>query len=488
MSNQRQNEKRQVRVPIKLVDSDYGTLNVKNKKNKKNKKLNDDVLCNDGLENRNDEISGNMDECQTGVNDEVVREDSGEIEVSGDVVVSGMDHVSDEYMNTNLGNKHGEDSGKKVCDDNCALGKVHMDTMNKEDPEILSPSISETIIGACKSPANSNQKEVVKKTYNNATYKLKQLIDNKLKTIQTEIDENGNEFVIFDDEMINKGSKKWHLTLCGYFVGYKMIIIELRYNIRRIWSRHGFKEVIKNDCGVFFLKFHNEKGMNFAVNNGPWIVNNKHLVLQKWDINMCIDKTEPDKLPLWVKLCNIPLEAWTVNGISALVSRIVKPLIMDAVTASICKLGVGRIGFARVLVEIQAKKGLHDKIEDVKADDFNEVLYKRNVKQQVNKNFKPSKKGNVSGGMNVKTVYKPVNDKNGKWEENEKDNKSEPDSRMEKIVKPANPNQNKSIGINKNEIMVEKYAHSPILTTKCSLQGAHLSIKDSYPGQGCQTQ
>ncbi|GKF26265.1 ATPase, F1/V1/A1 complex, alpha/beta subunit, partial [Tanacetum coccineum] len=228
-----------------------------------------------------DGILGNMDECQTGVNEEVVREDN------------------------DLRNRHGEDSGEKVCDDNCVLDKVHMD-MNKEDLKILSPSISETITGACKSPTNSNQKEVAKKTYVNATYKFKQLIDNKLKTIQTKIDESGNEFVIFDDEMIKEG----------------------------------------ND-------------------NGAWMVNNKPLVLQKWNINMCIDKTEPNKLPLWVKLRNIPLEAWTINGISSLASRIKKPLIMDDVTASICKLGVGRIDFARVLVEVQAKKGLPDKIKVV---------------------------------------------------------------------------------------------------------------------------
>nr|GEW87397.1 hypothetical protein [Tanacetum cinerariifolium] len=133
------------------------------------------------------------------------------------------------------------------------------------------------------------------------------------------------------------------------------------------------------------------------------------------------------------------------------------------------KIGVGRIGFERVLVEIQAKKRLPDKIEgmnqDVKADDFDEVVYKRNVKQQVNKNFKPSQKGNVSGGMNVKTVYKQVNDKNGKWEKNDNDNKSEPDSRMEKIVKPADPNENKSIGINKvNATKIQKTNKFSILS------------------------
>ncbi|GJZ95394.1 putative reverse transcriptase domain-containing protein [Tanacetum coccineum] len=80
------------------------------------------------------------------------------------------------------------------------------------------------------------------------------------------------------------------------------------------------------------------------------------LVVQKWDINVSIDKTEPDKLPLWMRLCNVPLKAWTNKGISALASRIGKPLIMAARTAEMCKLGVGRIGYARVLVEVDVKK------------------------------------------------------------------------------------------------------------------------------------
>ncbi|GJW00449.1 hypothetical protein Tco_1555700 [Tanacetum coccineum] len=42
-------------------------------------------------------------------------------------------------------------------------------------------------------------------------------------------------------------------------------------------------------------------------------------------------------------------------GISALASRVGKPLVMDVFTASMCKIGVGRVGFARVLVEISTQ-------------------------------------------------------------------------------------------------------------------------------------
>ena len=62
-------------------------------------------------------------------------------------------------------------------------------------------------------------------------------------------------------------------------------------------------------------------------------------------------------------MCNLPLEAWTTHGISALASRVGKPLVMDTITADMCTLGVGRVGFSRVMVEISAKKCLPDVTE-----------------------------------------------------------------------------------------------------------------------------
>ncbi|GKD40779.1 hypothetical protein Tco_1260986 [Tanacetum coccineum] len=52
---------------------------------------------------------------------------------------------------------------------------------------------------------------------------------------------------------------------------------------------------------------------------------------------------------------SVPLEVWTTKGISALASRVGKPLVMDVFTALMCKIGVVRVGFARVLVEISTK-------------------------------------------------------------------------------------------------------------------------------------
>nr|GEV61913.1 RNA-directed DNA polymerase, eukaryota, reverse transcriptase zinc-binding domain protein [Tanacetum cinerariifolium] len=83
------------------------------------------------------------------------------------------------------------------------------------------------------------------------------------------------------------------------------------------------------------------------------------------DPTVSLDKAEPNKLPLWVKPRNLPLEAWSSKGLSAIASRMGTPLIMDEVTTSMCKIRNGRMGFSRVMIDVEAEKGLPKKIEIV---------------------------------------------------------------------------------------------------------------------------
>ncbi|GJU31518.1 RNA-directed DNA polymerase, eukaryota, reverse transcriptase zinc-binding domain protein [Tanacetum coccineum] len=55
-------------------------------------------------------------------------------------------------------------------------------------------------------------------------------------------------------------------------------------------------------------------------------------------------------------MTDIPLEAWSINGISALASSLGNPLIMDTMIANTCYNNIGRLDFARVLVEMDDGK------------------------------------------------------------------------------------------------------------------------------------
>ncbi|GJT02743.1 RNA-directed DNA polymerase, eukaryota, reverse transcriptase zinc-binding domain protein [Tanacetum coccineum] len=139
------------------------------------------------------------------------------------------------------------------------------------------------------------RKSPVKLSYATIHSHMTEEPNRKLKFEPT-MTEDGNDIIIFDEEFVHNGSLKW---------------------------KHGLGEMFSND------------------NESP---------------DVCLDKPKRDKIPLWVKMLDIPLEAWNIKGISKLARSIDKPLIMDAMAANMYQLGRGRIGYARVLVEVDAKK------------------------------------------------------------------------------------------------------------------------------------
>ncbi|GJT24309.1 ribonuclease H-like domain-containing protein [Tanacetum coccineum] len=185
-------------------------------------------------------------------------------------------------------------------------------------------------------------------------------IDNKLMEISTEIDENGNEVVVLNDEMIESGCEKRKNTICGFFVGGQVTYSEARYHLRRMWNKFGYLELMKNDGG-------------------------------------------------------------SVKGINALASSLGKPIIMDDMTARMCTKGEGRINFARVLIEVEAGKGLKKEIEVFGHDNKNCMVKEREMQdtfneQNMNNNMKFADRP-FSVVKNRKVNYEKVNENKSynKW-------------------------------------------------------------------------
>ncbi|GJX79296.1 nucleotide-diphospho-sugar transferase [Tanacetum coccineum] len=168
--------------------------------------------------------------------------------------------------------------------------------------------------------SNTEENESIdksRKTYANAAKSNEWYATNKLLFVPTELNEAGDEVFVFDEELVELGSKK-------------------------MWSRYRYKEIVDNRNGNRLFKFNNDVGMNAVANQSPWMVNSK---------------------PLMVKLTEVLMEAWTTKGISAINSSIGRQLIMDNMIAYVCKNGVGSTEYVRVLVEIDASKGLKKLVE-----------------------------------------------------------------------------------------------------------------------------
>ncbi|XVF38751.1 hypothetical protein REPUB_Repub20aG0128700 [Reevesia pubescens] len=102
---------------------------------------------------------------------------------------------------------------------------------------------------------------------------------------------------------------------------------------------------------------------------GPWHIQNKSLILKKWEPSLKFLDFILDKLLVWVNLFNEPLELFTKWGLSYISSALGYPLYMDKVTTS-----HQRLAYARVCVEVDAGKEIPKLIKvKLKNGDFTYV-------------------------------------------------------------------------------------------------------------------
>ncbi|GJT87227.1 RNA-directed DNA polymerase, eukaryota, reverse transcriptase zinc-binding domain protein [Tanacetum coccineum] len=126
-----------------------------------------------------------------------------------------------------------------------------------------------------------------------------------------------------------------------------------------MWSKWGIDDIDMKAGGSCMFKFKTEEGMKKVLESRTWLVNSKPLMIRMWDPAFGMEMVEQTKVPLWVYLVDIPMEAWSIEGIK-------------------------RMDFARVLVEFDVVKGFKEKIEIQYRDRDNNKKGSKYVKAEYN--------------------------------------------------------------------------------------------------------
>ncbi|GAV92700.1 DUF4283 domain-containing protein [Cephalotus follicularis] len=153
------------------------------------------------------------------------------------------------------------------------------------------------------------------------------------------------------EEILAEGAKEWENALVGFFVGKKIPFRSLNAVLIKKWSSVGKFSIHTADNGIFIFKYESEAARDWILNNGPWDVWGVHLALRLWERDLPPISSGFTKVPVWVNLMNIPMEYWTVQGLSRIASVLGTPLHMDPSTE-----GKQMISFARICVEMKADK------------------------------------------------------------------------------------------------------------------------------------
>ncbi|GJS21480.1 zinc knuckle CX2CX4HX4C containing protein [Tanacetum coccineum] len=107
-----------------------------------------------------------------------------------------------------------------------------------------------------------------------------------------------------------------------------------------------------------FPLFETKAGMEKVMEGGPWRINLVPIILKIWMPNTLLKKEDVSSVPLWVKMHNIPIVAYSKVGLDVIAAKVGKLIRLDGHTTSICLNSWGRSDYARALVEVVAETPL----------------------------------------------------------------------------------------------------------------------------------
>ncbi|GJU18553.1 zinc knuckle CX2CX4HX4C containing protein [Tanacetum coccineum] len=137
-------------------------------------------------------------------------------------------------------------------------------------------------------------------------------------------------------KVVEKVSLRFENTLYGYFIGKRMAFPVVEYYVKNNWAKYGLKRIMMNAKGFFFFKFDSRAGLDAVLEGGPWMVCNSPIILKKWSMKTSLQKEELTRVPIWVKLHNVPIQVFEEDVISLIATYLRKPIMLNSYTSSMC--------------------------------------------------------------------------------------------------------------------------------------------------------
>ncbi|KAL9690587.1 hypothetical protein QQ045_010991 [Rhodiola kirilowii] len=141
----------------------------------------------------------------------------------------------------------------------------------------------------------------------------------------------------------------WAWALVGIVFGFKPSLGRMKSFIRTRWGDERLVTVAQMKPGVFLFNFASQEGMLKVQEQGPWTMDNKPMVLQRWTPDETFDLESVDAIPIWVRFPGLAPHMRKEPLLSKIASAIGNPIRTDGFTSCGDKLM-----YARVLIEVYA--------------------------------------------------------------------------------------------------------------------------------------
>lgn len=166
-------------------------------------------------------------------------------------------------------------------------------------------------------------------------------------------DSDDGPSIEFTEEEKCRLEKKWGKSLIIKLLGGSLGFMQLRRKIQTMWGIGGRVELSDIGNGYFIASFQDVDDYFFALEGGPWLIQNHYLTVQTWKRNFQSNAERIRNVAVWVRLPGLPRDYYDRKFFFNLGNKIGKAIKVDEMT-----LKRARTMYARMCVEVDINKPL----------------------------------------------------------------------------------------------------------------------------------
>ncbi|XP_074306021.1 uncharacterized protein LOC141641249 [Silene latifolia] len=158
-------------------------------------------------------------------------------------------------------------------------------------------------------------------------------------------------------EDVESELKYWDTAVVCYVLGGNPPWELLSGFVQKLWGVYKFDKLSFLPNGVFLVRFPTKECQSLVLQQGFPMFDNKPLVVKPWSETCSLMKKKVKAVPIWLRLCGLPLKFWSRSCLEKLAGLLGKFIKRDGATED-----KTRLGYTRHLVEVDIGQEFSDKL------------------------------------------------------------------------------------------------------------------------------
>ncbi|XP_057426505.1 uncharacterized protein LOC130719928 [Lotus japonicus] len=121
---------------------------------------------------------------------------------------------------------------------------------------------------------------------------------------------NPNPVVPISLEEYEQWCRPWKFTLVVKLLGKRIGFKWMNQRLHRLWAKEGDVKVIDLADDYFLVRFASENDYKLALFEGPWMVADHYLLVQRWRPMFKAEDDAARKIAVWIRLPKLPVELY----------------------------------------------------------------------------------------------------------------------------------------------------------------------------------